>query len=220
VKATVRGDVVEAFNVTGPALMATFDGVAKVIVWDTSVTWKVWLMGAATAYVVLPGCVAWMIQAPADTSVSVVPDTVQTGSVLEAKATVRPELDEAFNVTGPALMATSDGVAKVIVWDISVDTLKDTVAVPTADAPVASVPSVAVTTTVQFASAGAVLTLTAPEEESIVKPSLVLAESREYTMVPVLPVATTVASTPAGVPVGCGVAVGTGMLRATLSVKL
>jgi hypothetical protein len=161
-----------------------------------------------------------MVQEPADTSVSVVPDTVQTGSVLEAKTTVRPEVDEAFNVTGPALMATSDGVAKVIVWGISVDTLKDTVAVPTADASAGFVPSVAVTVTVQFARAGAVPTLTAPDEESIVKPLVVLAPSREYTMAPVLPVAATVASTPAGVPLGWGVVDGTGMLRATFSAKL
>jgi hypothetical protein len=148
---------------------------------------------------------------------------VHTPGVAEVKVTVRPDVAVALTVTvcEPVPSNVGDGAPpKAIVWGMSVDTLKDTVAVPTADAPVASVPSVAVTTTVQFASAGAVLTLTAPEEESIVKPSLVLAESREYTMVPVLPVATTVASTPAGVPVGCGVAVGTGMLRATLSVKL
>jgi hypothetical protein len=168
-----------------------------------------------------------MVQVPAVRIVTVidtVPDPVQTLVVAEARLTVRPDVAVALTVTVcelvPLYVCVAGAPPKLIVWAIKVVTLKDTVAVPAAAALVGAVPSVAVTTTVQFASAGAVLTLTAPEEESIVKPSLVLAESREYTMVPVLPVATTVASTPAGVPVGCGVAVGTGMLRATLSVKL
>jgi hypothetical protein len=61
-----------------------------------------------------------MVQEPADTSVSVVPDTVQTGSVLETKTTVRGDVVEAINVAVPALMATSDGAAKVIVCGTSV----------------------------------------------------------------------------------------------------
>jgi hypothetical protein len=61
-----------------------------------------------------------MVQVPADTSVTVVTDTVQTGSVLEVKVTVRGDVVEALNVTGPALMATSDKAAKVIVWGTSV----------------------------------------------------------------------------------------------------
>jgi hypothetical protein len=120
-----------------------------------------------------------MVQVPTDTSVSVVPDTVQTGCVLEAKATVRPDEAVAFNETGPALMATFAGAPKVIVWDISVDTVKETVAVPTDAAPAGAVPSVAVTVTVQFAKAGAVPTLTSPVEELIVKPLVKLAPSRE-----------------------------------------
>ena len=40
-----------------------------------------------------------MVQVPADTSVSVVPDTVQTGSVFEVKVTVRPDEAVAFNLS-------------------------------------------------------------------------------------------------------------------------
>lgn len=50
---------------------------------------------------VLPAWLAVMVQLPALTSVNVVPLTVQTEAVVDAKVTARPELDE----------ATSAGVA-------------------------------------------------------------------------------------------------------------
>ena len=47
---------------------------------------------AAAAKVPSPACVAWMVQFPAASSEAVVPETVQVEGVVEAKATVRPEL--------------------------------------------------------------------------------------------------------------------------------
>jgi hypothetical protein len=41
-----------------------------------------------------------MVQVPTATSVTVEPDTVQTGDVVEAKLTARPELAVALTVNG------------------------------------------------------------------------------------------------------------------------
>ena len=48
----------------------------------------------------LPGCVAWMVQVPGATSVIVAPDTVQTAEVVEAKPTARPEESVALSGNG------------------------------------------------------------------------------------------------------------------------
>ena len=48
----------------------------------------------------LPAWVAWMVQAPAAISVTVAPETVQTGAVVEAKLTARPEEAVALTVNG------------------------------------------------------------------------------------------------------------------------
>jgi hypothetical protein len=64
----------------------------------------------------LPGWVAWMVQAPAATSVTVTPDTVQTGVVVEAKATARPEEAVALTVNGAEPYARLESAPKVMVW--------------------------------------------------------------------------------------------------------
>ena len=57
-----------------------------------------------------------MEQVPAETNVTVVPFTVQTGVVVEAKLTVSPELAVALSVKGALPNAIASGCVKVIVW--------------------------------------------------------------------------------------------------------
>ena len=57
-----------------------------------------------------------MEQVPAETSVTVVPLTVQTGVVVDAKLTVKPELAVAESVTEPLPKATAVGCVNVRVW--------------------------------------------------------------------------------------------------------
>ena len=57
-----------------------------------------------------------MEQVPAETRVTVVPLTVQTGVVVEAKLTVKPELAVAVSVTGPLPKAMAAGCPNVRVW--------------------------------------------------------------------------------------------------------
>lgn len=64
----------------------------------------------AAAYVAFPDWLASIVQSPADTSVRVVPDTVQTAAVVDAKLTARPEValaDSAAGVT-PNVCAPGD----------------------------------------------------------------------------------------------------------------
>ena len=57
-----------------------------------------------------------MEQVPTETSVTVVPLTVQIGVVVEAKLTVKPELAVAASVTEPLPKTTEVGCVNVIVW--------------------------------------------------------------------------------------------------------
>ena len=50
----------------------------------------------------MPACVAWMVQVPTATRVTVAPETVQTDGVVEAKLTVRPEDAVAVSLNGAA----------------------------------------------------------------------------------------------------------------------
>jgi len=87
--------------------------------------------------VLLPACDAVMEQVPAVRKVAVVPLTVQTLVVVEAKLTVRPELAVAESVNGvPTVCAP--GLAKVIVCWVRA-ALTVTVAVRTAVSPEAFV---------------------------------------------------------------------------------
>ena len=70
------------------------------IVWLPGVTWKLWLTGVAAAQLALPAWVAWMVQVPAATSVTVVPETPHTFVVCELKLTVKPEEAVALTVNG------------------------------------------------------------------------------------------------------------------------
>ena len=56
-----------------------------------------------------------MVHVPTATSVAVVPETVQTDVVVEAKVTVRPEDAVAVSVNGALPSAKSESAAKVMV---------------------------------------------------------------------------------------------------------
>jgi hypothetical protein len=58
-----------------------------------------------------------MVQVPTETTVTVVPDTVQTSDVAAVKATVKPEVEIAPNPAGLVPNETSAGKkVKVIDW--------------------------------------------------------------------------------------------------------
>ena len=56
-----------------------------------------------------------MVHVPVVTSVTLLPDTVHTGRVVEVYATANPELDVAVIATGDALIATLPGCGNVMV---------------------------------------------------------------------------------------------------------
>src|ERR1035438_6110141 len=99
-KLTVRPEEAVALTVNGAAPNARFESAPKVMVWLACVTWKVWFTGVAAAQLVLPACVAWIVQVPAATSVTVVPETPHTFVVCELKLTVKPEEAVALTVNG------------------------------------------------------------------------------------------------------------------------
>jgi len=65
---------------------------------------------------VLPDWDAWMVQVPTATRVSVLPDTVHTLVVVDAKPTARPDVDVALTPKGAAPNALLDSAPKVIIW--------------------------------------------------------------------------------------------------------
>jgi hypothetical protein len=106
----------DAESETGPWSTRVSAGCANVIVCacGTAVTWKVRVTSAAAAYVPLPACVAVIEQVPTETSVTLVPETVQTLVLFEVDETARPLDAEADNATGPWSTRVSDGCANVI----------------------------------------------------------------------------------------------------------
>jgi len=104
VEAKPTGSPDEAFAPIekGEALKGSFESAPKVIMLVPDITWKLWLTGVAALQLALPGCVAWMVQAPAAIRVTVVPETVQTAGVVEAKLTARLEEAVALTVNGAA----------------------------------------------------------------------------------------------------------------------
>ena len=99
-KLTAKPELAVARTVNAAEPYARFASAAKVMVWLPCVTWKLWLTAVAAAYVALPAWVAWIVQVPTATSVTVVPETLHTAVVCELKATVRPELAVAPTVDG------------------------------------------------------------------------------------------------------------------------
>jgi hypothetical protein len=74
--------------------------VIQLMVWLYCVTWKLWFTGVAGIQSVLPACVAWIVQVPVASRVTVVPETPHILVVCELKLTVRPELAVALTVNG------------------------------------------------------------------------------------------------------------------------
>jgi hypothetical protein len=72
----------------------------KLIVWLTGSTVKLCVTVAAAAYVALPAWPATIMHVPPETIVTVLPATVQTSGVMEAKVTARPELAVALIAYG------------------------------------------------------------------------------------------------------------------------
>ena len=64
----------------------------------------------------MPAWLAWIEHWPTATSVTVVPDTVQTGVVVDAKLTVKPDEAVALTVKAAVPSAWLDSDPNVIVW--------------------------------------------------------------------------------------------------------
>ena len=79
------------------------------------VTWKLWFTGVAAAKLALPACVAWIMQVPVVTSVTIEPDTVQTDVVCELKLTGRPDEADALTVNGADPKGWFERAPKVMV---------------------------------------------------------------------------------------------------------
>ena len=106
---TAKPEVAVATRRGGAVPSVWAPGVAKLMVCAESgvtptVTVRVTVAAAAT--LALPAWLAARVQLPADTSVSVVPLTVQTAGVLDVKVTAKPALD----------VATSAGAGVPRVW--------------------------------------------------------------------------------------------------------
>ena len=114
VKITGWPEVAVAVRLTGPALSAVSGGCVKVIDCVPCSTLNVLVTGAAAAKVALPACEAVMEQTPAETSVTLAPDTVQIALELLVKLNASPDVAVAVNPTGPAVKAVSAGCGNVM----------------------------------------------------------------------------------------------------------
>src|ERR1017187_1639306 len=65
----------------------------------------------------LPACVAWMVQVPTATGVTVAPDAVQTLVVCELKLSGKPEEAVALGVNGTLMNSSVEIAPKVMVCD-------------------------------------------------------------------------------------------------------
>ncbi len=114
-KLTVSPELAVALRLSGaPTVCAAM--ALNVIVWPCAFTTKLCATAGAAAYVAFPGCEAVIVQVPSATNVALVPDTVHTLAVDEAKLTAKAELVVALKVNGvPTVCAAI--AANVIVCD-------------------------------------------------------------------------------------------------------
>ena len=115
-KLTANPEEAVALTVNGGVPSVWFESAPKVMVWLPCVTWKLWLTGVAAAQLALPAWVAWMVQAPVASSVTVVPETPHTFVVWELKLTARPEEAVAATENGAEPNARFESAPKVMVW--------------------------------------------------------------------------------------------------------
>jgi hypothetical protein len=115
-KLTASPDDALALTPNGALPNAWLESAPKLMVWVPAVTWKLWLTGTAAAQLAFPACVAWMVQAPMATSVTVAPDTVQTAVVVEEKLTASPDDALALTPNGALPNAWFESAPKVMLW--------------------------------------------------------------------------------------------------------
>ena len=117
-KLTVRPELALAASAGGAVPRVWLPGEVKVMVCAVSgaaTTWKFCDTVVAARYALLPAWLALMLQLPTATSVSVLPLTVQTLGVVEAKLTARPELALATSAGGVVPSVWLPGEAKLMV---------------------------------------------------------------------------------------------------------
>lgn len=122
VKVTASPDVAVADSAGGAVPSVWSPGPAKLMVWavrGAGFTVKLRTTDVAAAKVALPAWLAVIVQVPADASVSVVPLTVHTGSVLDVSVTARPELELATKAGGAVPSVWSPGLLKLMVCAVS-----------------------------------------------------------------------------------------------------
>src|ERR1035438_9478603 len=90
------------------------------MVWLPRVTWKLWLTGVPAAQLLLPACVAWIVQVPTETRVTVAPDTAHSAGVVDAKLTARP--DDALALTVNGVPAAQLLLPACVAWIVQVPT--------------------------------------------------------------------------------------------------
>lgn len=112
---TLRPDEAVAESAAGVVPMVLLPGEAKLILCVACATVKLRLTDGAALYVLLPACEALMLQVPADTSVSVLPLTVQTKGVLELNSTPRPDVAVADRAGGVVPSVCVAGAEKLMV---------------------------------------------------------------------------------------------------------
>jgi hypothetical protein len=129
-KDTVRPELAVATKAGGGVPMVWLPGELKVIVCAVNAaaaTVKEFETTGAAAKVALPGWLALMVHVPTATSVKVVPLTVQTSGVVEAKETARPELAVADSAGGAMPRVWLPGDIKLMVCAVraAADTVKE-----------------------------------------------------------------------------------------------
>ena len=117
-KLTAKPELALAASAGGAVPRVWLPGEVKVMVCAVSgaaTTWKTCDTVGAARYALLPAWLALMLQLPTATNVSVLPLTVHTLGVVEAKLTARPELALATSAGGMVPRVWLPGEAKVMV---------------------------------------------------------------------------------------------------------
>lgn len=112
---TGKPDVELATSAAGVLPRVWLPGEMKVMVCGATTTVKEWDTDAAASKLALPAWLALTVQVPTLSSVRLAPAVVQTAGVLEANATVNPELALATRVTGVVLKVWLPGEVKLSV---------------------------------------------------------------------------------------------------------
>jgi hypothetical protein len=115
-KLTAKPDDAVADTVNGGVPILRLGSGANVMVCASLVTWKPCVTGVAGAYLALPAWLACSVQRPTASSVTVFPETVQTGVVPDANLTGRPDVAVAVTENGAVPNGWFGKDANVIVW--------------------------------------------------------------------------------------------------------